>query len=191
VISGSIHFLHGSTSFSTLSSTGDVPRDIIGNTSQVLTVTSQLLFSGTNLTFTPAAGNTVTCSPITEKMNVRTNGVTFGTFRLNPPTDGQIVVLDGFTAATLFTTGPTTGTGTVSLNDAVTVTGTYTGTGNSTTNRIKVYGPTGGGTAAIGAATTSLTNVDLVNIIQAGAAAWTGTSKTNTFTGYRNYVTST
>jgi hypothetical protein len=57
--------------------------------------------------------------------------------------------------------------------------------GNSTTNRLKVYGPPWGGTATITASATSgMSNVDLINIVQAGAATWTGTSKTNTFTGY-------
>jgi hypothetical protein len=73
----------------------------------------------------------------------------------------------------------------VSYQEGFSVNTQYTATGNSPTSRLKVCGPPWGGTITITAVLTSnLTNTDFINVVQAGAAAWTGTGKTDTFTGW-------
>lgn len=57
-----------------------------------------------------------------------------------------------------------------------TVTGTFTVTGNSASNRIYVFSFTTGTQYTITAAAVSLTNVNFEDIVGAGAASWTGTS---------------
>lgn len=74
-------------------------------------------------------------------------------------------------------------TGTVALTDGFringnpTISGTFTATGNSLTNRLLLAGVALGTNQTITAAAVSLANVDFVNIVGAGAAApFTGTS---------------
>lgn len=57
-----------------------------------------------------------------------------------------------------------------------TVTGTFTVTGNSATNRVLVQSDTLGTARTITAAAVSLTNVDFMDTTGAGAATWSGTS---------------
>jgi hypothetical protein len=165
-------------------SSGDQVRSIMLTSN--FTVRGNLLLSGTNLTITGA--NSVICSPVAGDVTVRTGSTSFPTLRLNPPINSQISVFDPVIAGSLFLVGPSTGHGFVTLNEPVTVT-TFSAVGNlAATRRIKVYGPQWGGRTTITAASTTCTNVDFTNIDQAGTAAWTGTSKTDTFTGYTNHA---
>jgi hypothetical protein len=167
-----------------LASTGDQARTFAISASAILTVVGPITFSGTNLTLTPNT-STLTCAPTTLETDIRTNGLTFATMTLRPPIGGEITVFGGGTASAVTIISPA-GPTTVSFNESVLVTGRFTATGNSAVDRLRVFGPAWGGTATLTAAQTTLGNVDLTNIVQAGAAAWTGTSKTNSFTGWNN-----
>lgn len=62
------------------------------------------------------------------------------------------------------------------LSHNMTITGTFTVNGNSAINRPLIFGVTTGTANSFSAATTSLTNVDFMDITGTGAAAWTGTT---------------
>jgi collagen type VII alpha len=81
------------------------------------------------------------------------------------------------TYANFTVTGQANKTGVFNFGLGITVTGTLTLTGNSTTNRFLVQNPTPGATRTLTAAAVSITNVDFMDITGAGAAApFTGTS---------------
>jgi hypothetical protein len=167
-----------------LTSSGTATRAISSSPGATFTVKGPITFAGSNLT---TAGNVVlVCAPVSTALDTKVyaNGVVLNQYRMLPPIGGQITLFAVSAVSALTCTGPVGGTGTVSLTESVVV-GSMTAGGNSATNRLKVYGPPWGGTATITASATSgMSNVDLINIVQAGAATWTGTSKTNTFTGY-------
>jgi hypothetical protein len=184
LVSGGLSLQAGDLTCDAFRSVGNQTRNFQAGTNSVH-VNGPITFGGTNFTLTPGTG-AFNCAPTALETIVTTNGLTFATLRLAPPVGGEIAVYGALLAGTLQAVGPAGGTGIVNLNEAAVLTTQLTATGNSATNRIKVYGPLWGGTATVTTPGTSLTNVDLININQAGTATWTGTSKTNSFTGYIN-----
>jgi hypothetical protein len=187
-MAGNIDCTGGFTTGS-FTSTGTTPRTISGSGSS-LTVNGPITLSGgSSLTYTYTGPITCSPSPGVLDTSIYTNGVTFGNFTLKPPAGGQISIFDPSPVTATLTITPPAGPATVIFNDTAT-SASFVAAGNSVTNRLKIYGPSAGGTATLSTSSaTNINSVDFVNINKAGTATWTGTSQTTTFTGYRNYAT--
>lgn len=131
--------------------------------------------STTNLTFN-ANTSTIVGTDSGVSFSLNGGGLTYNVFTVTSTTSGTWQILGANTFATLTITGPTNKTQTVSLSANQTVTGTLTIAGNSETNRILVQSNTVGTARTITAATTTLSNVDFMDITGAGAGSWSGTS---------------
>ncbi len=126
------------------------------------------------LTFTGTYSGNNTIQPVTSALNLNGASVVFsgaGTPKL---------LNNNLTVANFTRTGTNVKTDSLILGiNTLTVTGTLTITGNSTTNRLLVQSDTVGTSRTLNAAAISLTNVDFQDITGAGLpanAAWTGTS---------------
>lgn len=71
---------------------------------------------------------------------------------------------------------------TINLSDNVTIAGTLTLTGNSTTNRLLIQSSNLGTPRTITVAAVALTNCDFMDIVGAGAATWQGTLSAESIT---------
>jgi hypothetical protein len=157
-----------------------------GSTARTLTLgSSAITLSGTGTAWNAATVTNLTVTANTATVTLTGAGASFASGAQN--WNGMSLVLTGsgnqtMSVSTGCTLANVTRTGTAVKTDAMpigggfTVTGTFTVTGNSETNRVLVYSSTLGTARTITAATTSLTNVDFRDITAAGAAAWTGTS---------------
>ncbi len=129
-----------------------------------------------------AASSTITCSGAAVTFRGGNTAVTYGTVIFS----GSGIVTMGDNNATNPTYTNLTRTGTTAKTDSiswghssVTITNTFTATGNSLTNRLLVQANTLGAATTITAGAISLTNADFQDITGAGLpgnAAWTGTS---------------
>jgi hypothetical protein len=148
---------------------------------------SAVTVNGTGVAWSGATttGLTVTANTATVTMTGASPTFTAGGFNWNGMslsfTGSGTPVLNCGTGAT-FQNLSRIGTATKSdalsiIGTPITVSGTFTATGNSLTNRLHVLSATVGTTKTITAAAVSLTNVDFQDITAAGAAiSWTGTS---------------
>lgn len=130
--------------------------------------------TSTNMTLT-ANTSTITCSGAA----VTFNGGSLATYNdiiLSGSGSPLITGASGFQCVNFTRTGTAVKTDGLSITLFPTVTGTFTATGNSVTNRIIVQSGTLGTARTITAAAVSLTNTDFMDIVGAGAATWTGTS---------------
>lgn len=91
-------------------------------------------------------------------------------------TNGLVVTINGGTANNVTITQSAVKSIVFALASNVTITGTWSATGNSAVNRIFIQSSVLGTTRTLTAAAASLTNVDFMDITGAGAASWTGTS---------------
>ena len=91
---------------------------------------------------------------------------------------GAVTSITG-SAISLTITNTAVKTTALTFSGPLTLSGAFSVTGNSATNRIICQSTTLGTARTITAATTSLTNVDFRDITGAGAATWTGTSVGN------------
>lgn len=95
------------------------------------------------------------------------NNVVFPMSASNTPIVGIVASIVNLTV-----TGGAGKTGTLSLNSDLTITGTFTVNGNSAVNRVLVQSSAIGTTRIITAAAVSMSNVDFMDILGAGAASW-------------------
>lgn len=143
--------------------------------SSTITVSSSstpIVATGSNLTITSNTAGFIT-NGVNPRVNVTVN------------MNGSSLTYTGGGAATIASGGTwnnVTVTGTASLTDGLglegtlTVTGTFTATGNSAVNRVIIQSNSLGTPRTITAASVSLTNVDFMDITGAGAASWSGTT---------------
>lgn len=103
-------------------------------------------------------------------------GFTYNIVTISGTNSGTLVMTGAATFGTLTINGPTNKTQTYTFDSNQTVTGTLTIAGNSLTNRLLVQSDTLGSPITITAATTTLSNVDFMDITGAGAGSWSGTS---------------
>lgn len=100
------------------------------------------------------------------------NGATsFNVLTLNLAA-GSIGNVPGSTCVTLTINGASNKTGTVAFSSAVTVTGTFTVTGNSDINRVYIKSSVTATARTISAAVNAITRADFQDITAAGAANW-------------------
>lgn len=103
-------------------------------------------------------------------------GGSYGTVNFTPRTTTGAFT-GSFTVGALTLTNTAVKTMVFTLSAGVTVTGLFTATGNSATNRLLIQSNTVGSARTITAGSVSLSNVDFMDITGAGAAApFTGTS---------------
>lgn len=151
-----------------------------GSATKVLTLGASVInenqwsLSGGSLTIN--AGTSVI--NITSGTSPAFGGVAATYATVNFPTiNGTVAFGSADTFGSLNLVGAATKVGLISLAANQTVTGTLTITGNSATNRLLVQSNTIGTPRTITAAAVSLTNVDFMDIVGAGAASpFTGTS---------------
>lgn len=182
-----LYHVQGTMDLSTAGSVNVALFDTVSAATRVLTLGSTpmtVTTGGVAWSAATVTGLTATANTATVTLTGAAAGFSGGGQNWN----GLSVVMSGSgTAATtaMGTVANFTRTGTAAKTDGLThsanatVTGTYTITGNSATNRVLVSSTTLGTARTITAATTSLTNVDFRDITAAGAAAWTGTSVGN------------
>ena len=164
------------TNLTVLSSNNSNVRTItLGASDITITGTTSITFTtSTNLTFT-AGTSTIRC---TAPSTFNGGGKTFATVIFSGGGTNTIGNHSN-TFGTFTDTGTVNKTGALVFNSGTTqtVTGTFTVTGDSPTNRVLVKSSTVGTAYTINAAVVSLTNVDFQDATGAGAAApFTGTS---------------
>ncbi len=129
--------------------------------------------TSTNLTFN---ANTSTVTLNGASITFNGGGMAFNNLIVSG-SGAAIITGGGTTVVNLTRTGTAVKTDSMQLNTDYIISGTFTVTGNSATNRLIVLTNTVGVSRTITAAVTSLTNVDFMDITGAGAASpFTGTS---------------
>jgi len=175
--SGSVNFNGQTCVFTSFVSSGSSRTLLLGASN--ITVNGDFTFTGNGLVFTPDT-STITVNATTVDTIVNLKGAAFNILLLKTASgSGSITVLADsvLQCSTLTLSSSTTGTkNKIILPKELTVTGTLTVTGNGQT--LHVYGPNFGGRTVLTAAVTVLDNVEFMNVIKSGAAAWTGTNVT-------------
>jgi hypothetical protein len=138
---------------------------------------AQAVFSASGIgTFTLNANtSTINLTGTATRLNVATYNLTFNNVVLSGAAD-QSITGGSLTFANLTRTGTAIGTDTTTLAQNITVTGTFTATGNSAVNRLLIKSSVSGTARTVTAAALSITNVDFTDITGAGAGTWSGTS---------------
>jgi hypothetical protein len=135
---------------------------LTGTSSSWLTTTS------TNLTMTP---NTATINLTGSNVNLSAGSLNFQGSSVVLSGSGTADLSAGFTVANLSRVGTAVRTDVLRFTGDATITGTFTVTGNSVTNRVLVSSNFFGTQRTVTAAVVAFTNVDFTDLAIAGAAA--------------------
>lgn len=135
----------------------------------------------TNLTMTAntATVNATGNAPTGNVLNLSTknwNGLSFNVTGGVVATNTATISSSGATVNNLTITGTADQNCLYAFNGNITVSGTFTVTGNSAVNRVILTSSVAGTARTITAATTSISNVDFADITGAGAGSWAITS---------------
>lgn len=126
----------------------------------------------TNMTLT--CGTSTLTFPVTSAatQSWAMGGFTYNTVSCTGVTSGKVTILGANTHATLTLSRGSATTSEYLLGANQTVTGTFTSTGGSALNRGFIRSNTRGTQRTISAATVTCTNLDLQDIVGAGAGSW-------------------
>ncbi len=163
---GSLNTNGQTVGLNTLSSFNSNVRSLTLGTS-VVTCNTTVVINSSNLTFS-GASSTINIGGASATF---TGGsLTYGTVNLTGSGSQTLAGVNTFGALTR--TGTAVKTDGLLLAASQTVTGTFTVTGNSKTNRVYVRSDTKGTARTITAAATSINGADFQDITGAGAASW-------------------
>lgn len=160
---------------SILSTSGSTARTLTLGSSTITVSSSStpIVATGSNLTITSNTAGFIT-NGVNPRVNVTVN---MNGSSLTYTGGGAATIASGGTWNNVTVTGTASKTDGLGLEGTLTVTGTFTATGNSAVNRVIIQSNTLGTSRTLTAAAVSLVNVDFMDITGAGAAApFTGTT---------------
>lgn len=130
----------------------------------------------TGLTFSGASSSiTVNNSTSPNSQGFSGGSLTYGTVNIQNQCGSSTFACNGTNSFTSLTLVASSGFG-ILVGGNQTVSGTFSCSGAGVNNRLALYSSVVGTPRTISAATTTISNIDLRDIIKSGAATWTGTS---------------
>lgn len=119
-----------------------------------------------------AASSSITSTTTTSGYTFHGGGLTYGTLSCTTLTTGTFAITGANTFGTLTLSQGANTTGQFTLAGNQTVSGTFTSNGNSVINRVYIRSSVRGTPRTISAGTVTVTNIDLQDIVGAGAGSW-------------------
>lgn len=164
-------------SVGSMSVSSGLTRVITLGSSTITLTSNNVVFTGSTSGITMTANTASFVATGTTSVQLACNAMNMNGSSLTLATAGSPIINNGGTWANVTRTGTATRYDELVISGGnLTVTGTFTVTGNSAVNRLLIDTETAGTARTITAAAVALTNVDFTDITAAGAATWSGTS---------------